>query len=81
MRRTMSNCGNCRFWSEMAAQSIGCGTIEAVCLAPGGKHNGKFMGEAASCASWKSGHHGAVDAPPNYGERQQALYDAEEAGA
>jgi hypothetical protein len=30
--RTVRTCSSCRFWSQMVAQSIGCGPIEALCL-------------------------------------------------
>jgi hypothetical protein len=76
----VKTCGNCRFWSQMCAQSIGCGPVEAICL--GGKASkfaGKFMRETQTCDAWKSNHHGQVDDPPDYGEQVRALYEAEEA--
>ena len=30
------NCGGCRYWSEMIAQSIGGREVEAMCLSPDG---------------------------------------------
>lgn len=71
------DCRGCRFWSEMIARSIG-GPVEALCLAPEGPFKSKYTGGRRTCESWKSGHHGAVDDPPNYGEETRALYDAEE---
>ena len=71
-------CQTCRFWSEMLAQSIGCGPVEAVCLSQTGPRHGKYTTGRMTCSEWKSGHHGAVDAPPNYGEFAVAAYEAEE---
>ena len=73
------NCESCRFWSQMVAQSIGCGPIEALCLAGRGtKFGGQMMRADATCEAWRSDHHGKVDDPPNYGELVQPLYDAED---
>ena len=72
------HCGTCRYWSEMLAQSIGCGPIEAVCLSSGSASRGKFVRETHRCDSWGSNHFGAVDSPPDYGETARAAYDAEE---
>lgn len=72
------NCAGCRFWSEMIAQSIGGGPVQALCLADGGKLRGKYTSGRQSCDAWRSGHHGAVDDPPNYGEVSRAMYAAEE---
>jgi hypothetical protein len=72
------NCGGCRFWSEMIAQSIGGSAVEAMCLADGGPVQGKYMVANQKCAAWKSGHLGAIDDPPNYGEETRAAYEAEE---
>jgi hypothetical protein len=74
------NCKGCRYWSEMLAQSFGNG-VQAMCLAPDGVASGKYMNAGATCDSWKSGHHGAVDDPPNYGEETRALYQKEERAA
>lgn len=74
----MKVCGKCRYWSEMCAQSIGCAPIEALCLAPDGLYQGKWVAERTTCDSWKSGHHGAVDGPPDYGRVARERYDAEE---
>ena len=74
------NCAGCRFWSEMIAQAGGdCVGVEAMCLGDGPKH-GKYVSARATCDAWKSGHHGAVDEPPNYGEETRALYAAEDTG-
>lgn len=71
-------CRDCRFWSEMCAQSIVGGPIEALCLSGDGPLAGRFVKETSSCPAWKSGHFGAVDSPPNYGESVRASYEAEE---
>lgn len=70
-------CRNCRYWSEMCAQSIGCGPIEAICLSQDSGHTGKFMRETQSCDQWASNHHGAVDCPPDYGETARSKYEME----
>jgi hypothetical protein len=72
------NCVTCRYWSEMVAQAWGAGPMEALCLSETGPKAGKYTTEKASCEAWKSGHHGAVDSPPNYGEEARAAYEAEE---
>ncbi len=73
------NCAGCRFWSEMLAKADGGGPVKAMCLADGGPLSGKYVSARQSCNSWKSGHHGAVDDPPNFGEETRAAYAAEEA--
>ena len=72
-------CEGCRFWSQMCAQSIGGGPIEALCLSGDGPKAGKYTTSAMTCSAWKSDHHGKVDDPPNYGEFIIPLYEAEEA--
>ena len=67
----MTNCGTCRFWSEMCAQSIGCGPIEALCLADGGPKQGKFTTETFCCPKHKPNTFGAID---SYGEHARAAY-------
>jgi len=75
------NCAGCRYWSEMVAQSIGCCPIEALCLADAeeGRYAGSYTTAHMTCGAWKSGHHGAVDEPPDYGEEVRAMYEKEEA--
>jgi len=75
------NCAGCRFWSEMIAQSRNGGDVEALCLAEEGPLAGKYVTARRTCSAWKSGHHGAVDDPPNYGAEVRPLYEAEERGA
>lgn len=72
------DCNGCRFWSEMIARALGRG-VEAMCLAgEGTPYGGKYTIGRQTCDAWKSGHHGAVDDPPNYGEEVRALYAEEE---
>ena len=49
-----------------------------MCLASSGPKGSQYTFGSDSCGSWRSGHHGAIDDPPNYGEKTQALYRAEE---
>jgi len=72
------DCKGCRFWSEMIAKAEG-GGVMALCLADGGSRHGKYTTAGTTCEAWKSGHHGAVDDPPDYGAETRALYDDEEA--
>lgn len=81
MPRTMGqtkDCGGCRYWSEMVARSIGGGPVEALCLCDGGPLQGKYTTERRTCSAWASGHLGAWDDPPNYGEETRAAYAREE---
>jgi hypothetical protein len=38
-------CGNCKFFSEMIAESEGCGPIKAMCLCGFSKHHGQMVSE------------------------------------
>lgn len=49
---TTQQCGNCFFWSDMCARSIGCGPVEAVCLSQDGPENGKWKTAKHSCNQW-----------------------------
>ena len=71
-------CSNCRFWSGMVAHAGGGDPLMALCLSQKSPNKGRETMGGASCSGWKSGHHGAVDAPPNYGELIRPLYEAEE---
>ena len=63
------DCAGCRYWSEMIAQSIGGGPVQALCLAPaGGPLKGKYVTSKQSCAAWASGHFGAIDEPGEDGD-------------
>jgi hypothetical protein len=59
----MNVCNNCRYWSEMCAQSIGCGPMEALCLKEHGPKQGRMTTERDSCPHWASNEHGAIDDP------------------
>jgi hypothetical protein len=73
-----TNCKGCRFWSEMLAKAEGGGPAQAMCLNHASPNNGQYTIARITCAAWKSGHHGAVDEPPDYGEEVRALYEVEE---
>jgi len=75
----MNHFADCRFWSEMVAQFIGTGPIEALCLSESSPNFSQYTMGRMTCDAWKSNHHGAVDSPPNYGELARAAYEAEEA--
>ena len=70
------NCKGCRFWSEMIARSQGAG-IAAYCLSDSGERKGKYTLGYETCSSYKSGHLGAIDEPPNYGEEIRRQYELE----
>ena len=74
-------CEGCRFWSEMIAQVLGGRQLEALCLSESGPCAGKYVMARMTCPDWKSGHLGAVDEPPDYGEDVRAAYAAEEGGS
>jgi hypothetical protein len=62
----------------MVAQSVGLTGVEALCLSGTSPHSRKLTNARASCTAWRENTHGAVDEPPDYGERARALYAAEE---
>lgn len=72
-------CENCRFWSQMVAQSIGNG-LEALCLESHAPTFSQYTGVRFTCVFWKLNAHGAVDEPPDYGETARAKYEADEKG-
>lgn len=55
--------------------------MESLCLASDGPYAGKYTTARVTCDFWESGHHGAIDDPPNYGEETRKLYEQEESGA
>jgi hypothetical protein len=57
------NCKGCRYWSEMIAQAVGGGPVQAICLCPTSAARGTYMSGHRTCAQWASGHLGAVDDP------------------
>ena len=56
-------CKNCRFWSEMVAQSIGCGAIEALCLCGESPLRTKMTNGLNGCQFGKENLYGAIDDP------------------
>jgi hypothetical protein len=63
----------------MIAKSEGGGPVTALCLAPQGPIRGHYTVHYQTCKGWRSGHHGAVDNPPDWGAETRALYEAEDA--
>lgn len=59
----MNTCEGCRYWSEMVAQSIGLGPMEALCLRDASPHGGTMTKETDTCSEWKEATHGAIDDP------------------
>ena len=57
------NCKGCRYWSEMVAQSIGGGPVQAMCLSPASPNRGKYTGPTRVCDQWAEGSLGAIDSP------------------
>ncbi len=57
------NCKGCRYWSEMVAQSIGGGPVQAMCLNQASPNRAKFTGPTRVCDQWAEGSLGAVDDP------------------
>jgi len=58
------NCKGCRYWSEMIAQAIGGGPVEAMCLNQDAPSKGKMRpGWFHECTAWEEGSLGAVDDP------------------
>ena len=70
-------CVECRYWSQMIAQSIGPGPIEAWCLSQTQKQ--RFRRADDTCDDWAKNSHGAVDEPPDYGETANEKYRIEAA--
>ncbi len=72
-------CKGCRYWSEMIAKVDKRHRVVALCLNSGSSMRNRYTTAAQSCPEWRSGHFGAVDEPPDYGEEARRLY-AEEDG-
>lgn len=70
----MTECGNCRFWSDMIAQVNSDGMVVAACLAHGGKYQARLMPRDGYCEGYKNDYHGKMDAPPDYGETARRIY-------
>ncbi len=55
----MNNCEGCQYWSEMVAESIGCGPIKAMCLNDESGHYNKMVNHG--CDNYRAGY--AIDMP------------------
>ena len=53
------DCDGCAFWSELCAQSIGCGPMEAMCLNPQSPHYQRMVNRG--CAKYHAGR--SIDDP------------------
>jgi hypothetical protein len=71
-------CENCRYWSQMVAQALDGGPIEAWCVSEDGPKKGRLTRATDHCPARKINSHGAVDEPPDYGEAARAAYEADE---
>lgn len=79
-----NNCSSCRYWSEMLAQSIGVGPVEAMCLDAESPNRGLYIAGSSHCSRWKHNELGAVDNPAflRSGEDADAAYsEYDERGA
>ena len=56
-------CKGCRHWSEMVAQSVGGGPLQAMCLNSVSPMRNEFMSPNRTCPEWQNGGLGAVDQP------------------
>lgn len=77
MRTKDRNCSGCRYWSEMIAM-VQAGEVVAMCLG-GGAMKGKYTTRRQLCDSYAKNTAGAVDEPPNYGEKSRAEYERQAA--
>lgn len=71
------DCAGCRFWSEMIAMANDDRGLQAMCLSSDGPLARKYTVGVQTCTEWKSGHLGAIDQPPDYGEETREQYDME----
>lgn len=53
------DCEGCKYWSELCAQSIGCGPLEALCLNPDSPQYSRMVNEG--CREYAAGK--SVDYP------------------
>lgn len=69
-------CGDCRFWSERVAMSIGGGPVQALCLSQHAPYRGMYTTGVQGCEAGKPNTYGAIDSP---GEEDQLadMYAAE----
>lgn len=57
------NCHGCRYWSEMLAQAVDGGPMQAMCIANNGPHSGQYTTKRQTCDQWEEGSLGAIDQP------------------
>lgn len=72
------NCAGCRFWSEMIAQVIGGGPLEALCLSQDSRFAGKYTTARRTREAWKAGPLGAINDPYEDNVEAYKRLDAEE---
>ena len=53
------DCDGCKYWSELCAQSIGCGPMEALCLCPDSPHYSRMVKDG--CEHYQHGT--SIDCP------------------
>lgn len=75
----MEYCENCRFWSELVAESIGTTGTQAMCLSKDGRYSGKMTRGHNSCPCWKQllPWIGSIDMPDAEADYITADNDAE----
>uniref|UniRef100_A0A6M3KST4 Uncharacterized protein n=1 Tax=viral metagenome TaxID=1070528 RepID=A0A6M3KST4_9ZZZZ len=54
-------CNDCKYFSEMIAESVGCGPTKAMCLCGLSKYHGKMVSESHYCPGYIHGV--AIDNP------------------
>ena len=57
---TSRQCSNCKYWSELIAQSVNL-KLMALCLAEGGPYYSQYTGESVVCPKFEAGT--PVDTP------------------
>lgn len=75
-RQKNKNCGGCRYWSELLAQAVGGGPLEAYCLAEDGPDGGKYTQERHHCDAYEDAFGCAIDTPglePDYHEKAEII--------
>lgn len=56
-------CEKCYFWSEMVAQSIGCGPVEAMCLNDNSDYYQEMTAWKSRCDDFEDGNGTTIDSP------------------
>lgn len=62
-RTKSKSCGGCRYWSELLAQAIGGGPVEAYCLNDKSPHRQRYVTASRTCGEWADAYGYAIDAP------------------